>query len=564
MRFRVHRSSTYADRTLDLSDRAGEYASQQRRSGRSVVPARLLFWAATASSAVLIGCERDSPVSPARELRRPQAQQQFAWPGPGLDLLNGDAATQIARARGGRRVRGGLDDMLRVEGDAPGFGGYFVDSMGKVVVLVKPVPNVPRDRARGLLHNLYAASGSPVVRAIMSSTNAAEIRDARFSLSELVEFEQAILTQSRSVPGFAGIGPLVERNVVEVGVVDESYKSAAQAALRSLGVPDAAVWVNVTGKFATTSTWVDMHNPMYGGLRIDLYDPKWDYRRGPPYNDSIAVNETLSHGYNVRLDNTPPPQKTVMLLSSHGPNSYMGVNGHTNLNVYQPFCPSYPTYGCFFPVATVTTNNPWSTACNGLGDYCLYGDAAAAELVPGMTALRGVGVSTTQGNDGNPGNQNIGGVYAIDAIVEPDMVPVQRQNVFKSGQITGTTAGTISNKHWTVVDSNMTWGNPAPPAVKPTRIVVFAEQVRIDSIGWGKGDSGAPVFVRVEITDTLPGGGAKHTRVCNEYCALGMQSVGRGTYSDTLKRCVQGKQCSIGVSTMANIAIQLVLGPITP
>ena len=70
----------------------------------------------------------------------------------------------------------------------------------------------------------------------------------------------------------------------------------------------------------------------------------------------------------------------------------------------------------------------------------------------------------------------------------------------------------------------------------------------IDSIGHGNGDSGGPVFVRVE---KLSSGG---TRTCNEYCAVGIITTG----SSNDDYCSQGTACHIGVSNWAGM--ELVLG----
>ena len=345
--------------------------------------------------------------------------------------------------------------------------------------------------------------------------------------------------------------PLVRSASVSPTGSDEGSVSSAVAAVRSLGIPDSALMVDVSGPMTTTSTWGDIHRPTFGGVKIEIWDGRYDYKSG---TDTVFVLDGASNGYNVRLDGQPG-QPTVMLTVAHFINEYAATNGYTGMGIYQIFCwtPSTPGLTCNFPVATVTTNPPWSTSgCPLSADFCTYADVAAATFRSGVSGTRGVGTSVTQGNDGNAGSSEINGVYAIGNVIDPTMVPIGRRNVFKSGSNTGTTAGTINLAFWNFVDSSLVWGNPKGSTY---RRIVFQAQVRIDSIGFGYGDSGAPVFVRTATSG-----------VCADYCALGLESSGGPNPVPTGPgaRCDAGKNCHIGVSPWAAMQTQLGLGTLNP
>lgn len=168
-------------------------------------------------------------------------------------------------------------------------------------------------------------------------------------------------------------------------------------------------------------------------------------------------------------------------------NKYFATNGATGALVYQPTL--------FKPrIGTITTNPAWSTAPNCLGyDFCSFADVALGTFASGSSGQRAVGTSVYQGNNGNSGTPDINGWYGISDVVDPSMVPVGLTNVFKSGQTTGTTKGTIGSTNYSGLFSGMVWGNPNGAT---TRSFIVANMVRVDSIGWGFGDSGGPVFVR--------------------------------------------------------------------
>lgn len=108
-----------------------------------------------------------------------------------------------------------------------------------------------------------------------------------------------------------------------------------------------------------------------------------------------------------------------------------------------------------------------------------------------------------------------------------------------------------------MVDS-LVWGNPNGATTRSLLLYLFA---RVKGIGWGAGDSGAPVF-------------ASHNTACglSVYCALGLESAGEGaTWGPTNTTdqslwgiCKAGPACNIIFSRWDNIEADLSLGTLNP
>lgn len=458
----------------------------------------------------------------------------------------GDAITQLQRAVAGRTARGYQDDMLRIEAAAPGFGGFYLDADERVVLLVKAQSATAPAHLRALVHGQYKAHSSRVVRSLMADAGEAVVRPVRYSLSELVEYEQRFLEVAGGVPGLTGFGLNISQNRLLVDVVDVNAAKVAAGIVRTVGIPDSAVTIGVTGPTNMTATWSDPHRPTKGGVLIELYDGRYD--PNPQTTPPTRVSFMQSLGFNVRLMDVPGTP-TAFLTVAHGPNGWYAQNGATGMAVYQP----HNGYGS---IGTITDNPPWWTGatCTGTGtyyDFCTTADAALGTYAAGVSGQRAVGASTTQGNDGNAGSATVNGWYAISDIVPADLMPTGRRNIFKSGYRTGTTSGTYNGvSHYYASDTLLGWGNPASNVHKR---VLFWEQVKVDSMGYGFGDSGGAGFVAVTKNGA-----------CSPYCAFGIESTARGAVSPITGLCTAGKMCSVVFSVWAEIASVLQRGQLNP
>jgi hypothetical protein len=167
--------------------------------------------------------------------------------------------------------------------------------------------------------------------------------------------------------------------------------------------------------------------------------------------------------------------------------------------------PPYDTTGC-------DTDSTGTTAV-----YCTDADVALGERLSGINPSYGVGTSTTEGLNGAVGTQTINGVYAVPSYTTASQVPASRNLVHKSGFRTGTTTGAVIS---TCTDG---WIRLTQPIAGVTGWLELKCQVVLDHMGWGTGDSGAPVFAR------LWEGGA--------YYALGIEVAGTGPYDPFTKIC---------------------------
>lgn len=429
--------------------------------------------------------------------------------------------------------------MLRLEARMPGFAGYFVDENEQLVLLRKGRSSAMDARIRQLVDSTYRSSTSPVVRFFMSMAPQALVLSASHSISELLDAHTRIAGLYGVIPDLTGVGIAVHRNRV-VAYVRENA-SSAESIIRSRGIPDDAFEVIASGEQTLSATWEDVHRPTKGGILIQVWDGRYDS------NDTIRTFN-MSLGFNVRLA-SQPGSPTRMLTVAHAPNAYAATNGSIGTPFWQP-SPAWP-----FTIGAVTENPAWQTNCQlpqtpgQTWDFCGEADVSLLTYASGVTSERSVGTSVTQGNDGNPGSSTINGWYAISDTIPVSLVPRNRRNIFKSGYRTGTTSGTLGVTNLASMSPAIGWGDPR---IGATKSLILVSQVRVDSMGWGRGDSGAPVFVHT-----------KTVGVCSPYCALGIQNTGGGQ-TNANGVCIAGKACYIGLSTWGKIEENFGLGRLNP
>jgi hypothetical protein len=427
------------------------------------------------------------------------------------------ASQQISAAVAGRNERGEQEEMLRIESQLPGFGGFYLDSVGEVVAYVKPSAGHLAATVRSLLHFTYTTRKDATVRQLMLPASRARIAPADYSLSELIGMEQLVSRNGNSLPGFTGVGTHIRLNRVKVYFQDTTSMTTGIARMRALGVPDSALSPDVMERVTLSGTFQGYHRPTRGGIKIQM---------GPLYGtpDSAYV---LTHGYNVSVG-TPFAPADYFMTVSHGPNVRYHMNGHSGAPVFQPD-------GAFAQYGTITLNPPWTTGaeCNGQ-TYCTRADVALGTRQSGQTYERKVGTSTTGGINGGWGSLDINGWYAVANSVSPDLIWASSSNMHKSGMLTGTTSGDLG-----VPCADI----PAPMGgVTPGATLLLQCASIIEHAGWGLGDSGAPVFGRV-----IPGQG---------YHSVGIEVGGSGavyTSGSHQGKCSAGFNCKVIFQRWSNI-----------
>ncbi len=135
------------------------------------------------------------------------------------------------------------DDLLvRVEKSAPGFGGMFLDSDGRLAVYLLNPAQLPA--ARSAIEAVFGSSRVP----------AAGVRplQGQYTISQLKTWTEragALL----STPGVTIVDLDEAKNRVTIGVANDSRIRTVEQTLSSLVVPRKAVVIQVTGEIRPVS-----------------------------------------------------------------------------------------------------------------------------------------------------------------------------------------------------------------------------------------------------------------------------------------------------------------------
>lgn len=450
-----------------------------------------------------------------------------------------DSRQLVALAVQGVVRRGEQDKMLQLEAQLPGFGGFFIDSTGQVVVYMKPHFRTPAGRVRAVLQGAYASRPERKVREVMSSAGRARIVDGEYTLSELIAVENRIARSRVPIPGLAGVGTSLVRNRVKVGFVDAAALTRGLPIIKSIGVPLEALLPEVWGEVQPSATWYSRIRPTRAGISI------------------YVANRTTSgqfvghgsHGFNVLAANGV----SYSMLVSHVANNHRGINGVTGDTLFQPFISDAdPTLGG--PTGRVSINPPWGDAFCGANpatgtdfDFCTSSDVALATFVGTASGERKVGTSKYEGLNGASGTMEISGWHEIQGVVPPEFVEQNCCGVHKSGFQTGTTTGEIDIPYAHVY-ARIQWG----PTLGSYRWILYEGVTRVAHAGWGQGDSGGPVFARRVRSDP--------------YYALGIQVAGTtgGPVGNNAVVCDTGTACAFYFSRWSNIEAAIGLGTLNP
>jgi hypothetical protein len=465
-----------------------------------------------------------------------------------------DVAPQlVSQAVSGKRDRGEQDEMLRVEAKIPGFGGFYIDSVGNVVAYLKQSRTAtPAGLVRSILSREYAGRSEQNVREIMSKASEAQIREGAYSLSELIAVENRIASSPASIPGLVGVGTSIFHNRVVAGFRDSSSMLAGLAGLSRRGIPTGAVVGEVWGEPRMLSDWNSIVRPTRGGIQLGVMN-----RTRFPWDPGVSYSGNGSLGFNVRT----PAGVEYLMTASHVVNTWSGTNGALNDTVVQPWVGT--TNNVPYSIGIITVNPPWtegaqcpvrdSTTMTHF-DYCTTADAALGTYTNALPE-RKIGTSDYEGLNGQPGccNGHIHGWYPITGVLSPEFVKQQQTlGVHKSGSKTGTTTGTIGLP-LTEIFVLTCWQiprlpqDPNGPCVS-NKYVLNQRVAQVLHIGVGGGDSGGAVF----SGNGLP------------YNALGISTVA-GPHFNSNGVCDVGASCYLFFARWDEIQLRtgLTLNPAT-
>jgi hypothetical protein len=136
-----------------------------------------------------------------------------------------------------RRMETYDDLLVRVEEQAPGFGGMFIDREGRLAVYLLDPSQLAG--ARSAIETVFGVDRIPAagVRALKG----------HYVVSQLKRWSEGA-TALLELPGVTVVDLDEGRNRVAIGVEDESRTQAVEQALSRLAIPRGAVAIDVTGE----------------------------------------------------------------------------------------------------------------------------------------------------------------------------------------------------------------------------------------------------------------------------------------------------------------------------
>lgn len=173
----------------------------------------------------------------------------------------------LALAQAGPRLAPGLDGrFLQLAHDVPGFGGYYFDANGDLNVYLTDLSKAPAVRAA--VADVAAQRPHASGQAASSDPANIIIRHADYDFPQLNNWH-ARFTAASPDRGVTMIDTDEAQNRVFIGVTDNAAIGRVQSQLDRLGIPRAAVVVDVVPPITLATNLTQYYRPLVGGLQID-------------------------------------------------------------------------------------------------------------------------------------------------------------------------------------------------------------------------------------------------------------------------------------------------------
>jgi len=345
------------------------------------------------------------------------------------------------------------EELARIARDeVPGFAGSYRGRNGERVVLLVAEPDLPEDR-RALRKGAE----------LRERWATARVERARFGFDELFAWREQL---EREVPRPGQYAWDIEErnNRVFVGVTDRRFEEGVRETARRIGIPAAALDVQVMRMPTVRTALTDLVRPMNSGLRINVGE----------------ANDPCSLGAVVRISNA-----FYLATASHCDFGQMGTV--TGAQMKQGGA----------VVGVEALDHPWTQYTNGCPMYqtCKYrySDVAFYSLVGGQAVGYGyIARPVGPPGVGQPGSTTIDAANPRFEIIRglSDALLEEDDELHKVGATTGWTKGNVLRRCFTV--------DPEQP------LMPFKVQFRCmteTSIHSQGGDSGGPIF-RLEANGT--------------------------------------------------------------
>lgn len=155
-----------------------------------------------------------------------------------------------------------LDELfLEVARTNPGFGGMFLDEKKQILYVYSKTPE--SESLTSLRQGLESIMGPDLVPQARI-----EVLPAKYSFVELKNWQEGMTAHILAIPGVVLVDSDETKNRVTIGVESLLIRCAIEDVLKKLGIPLAAVNLEVTKPFKTDSSLTDKHRPIVAGLQI--------------------------------------------------------------------------------------------------------------------------------------------------------------------------------------------------------------------------------------------------------------------------------------------------------
>jgi hypothetical protein len=369
------------------------------------------------------------------------------------------AASNEVRQREPRNLDEHFIELAQTE--IPGFGGYFIDDDGELVIYLKDLRG--RDRAVAAIGRALQRR-PPAVRDRGRGLDVARARilQGRFDFIELASWKSLLTERVTRVPELVFVDANEERNQVLIGVASEDARSAVVQIVETLGLPDDAVAIEIVEPSLRTSGLNSSFRPTIGGIGI-AWRSAIDNRL---YGCSIGFNTVY------QADNSP-----AFVTASHCSDHVARVDGR---RYHQPPREtSANLIGTEAQDPTFITSADSPTTCPSWPGRCRYSDALIVKYAPGVEHSIGF-IARTRWND-----TIINASSPRFRIVEEVGFPVGGETIDRMGAATGWRGGKVTETCINV------WGEGDYVFLCQDRVTGRENTTEARTI---VGDSGGPAF----------------------------------------------------------------------
>ncbi|MFL5494330.1 MAG: hypothetical protein ACJ8DC_08115 [Gemmatimonadales bacterium] len=331
--------------------------------------------------------------------------------------------------------QGSPDDPVALARGVAGFGGFFVDEHGTPTIYLKDATQ--RGAAEKALTPWFSSRGRGV--------GTMQVRKADFAWADLDRWFTQASAEALRAPGVVFTDADEALNRVHIGVEHAAAAAQARSALARLGIPAAAVTIEVTAPIKQLATLRGSVRPVVAGVQINF----------PGFLCSVGFNATRGG-------------VSGFVTASHCTTTQGGVE---STPYWQPLQSVNPTQ-----IGTETVDPAYTTGggCPS-GRRCRRSDASFARYINSTQNTLGAIARTSSTNKRN---LTIAGSWTITSDATSSNFTVG-ETVNKVGRTTGWSQGPVSS---TCVNVN----------VSGSSITQLCQTIVSASVGGG--DSGSDVF----------------------------------------------------------------------